>query len=353
KLFNAAAVIALITIIVRLPLFGERKHTPFSTIAFFLIFCLYWVANPALGDTSLWLVGSANYLWTNVLSFLFLLFFIRETKSSNPGVIKTALLFLFGIIAGCTNENVGLTTFCLISFLTIAQFHAGHRQWRLVLYILGFGIGMAALLLAPGNMDRAQHFPDWYALNLGEQLYIHFIKRFPDAMVQYWEVFLVLALLIKFQPKLSKETRFYVILFVLASFIANAILMPAPAIPKRALSGGFIYLLIAASFVLYSFITQPGIKTRVLKLITLVCGLHFCVSYALMHHAYQGTFEQAKIRENLIKQGIKNGDSHIEIPKFTFTQLLRKRERFDTYFNGSYMAKYYGTTAKISEYDVH
>ncbi|HEY9279759.1 MAG TPA: hypothetical protein VIP51_06775, partial [Eoetvoesiella sp.] len=50
KLFNAAAVIALITIIVRLPLFGERKHTPFSTIAFFLIFCLYWVANPALRD---------------------------------------------------------------------------------------------------------------------------------------------------------------------------------------------------------------------------------------------------------------------------------------------------------------
>src|SRR3546814_5466900 len=56
-LINALALIALITIIVRLPIFGERKGTPLNALVFFLIFALYWVANPDLGKTSFWIVG--------------------------------------------------------------------------------------------------------------------------------------------------------------------------------------------------------------------------------------------------------------------------------------------------------
>lgn len=347
---NALAVVALVTIITRLPLFGERKNTALNALVFFLIFSLYWVANPNLGDTTFWIVGSAHYLWTNVFNFLFLLLFIRETQSRQSSTLKTALLFLLGIAAGCSNENTGLTSLGIIVLLSIREFRNGNKDWKLALYAAGFALGIATLLLAPGNFARGHSFPEWYALSFGQQLFIHFVKRWPDGMVQYWEVFLVLILLIKFQPKLSKETKFYAVLFVLASFVANAVFMPAPVIPKRALNGGFIYLLIATSFVAYSFLSQAGAKLKLFKLITVVCGLHFAVSYALMDRAYSGTAEQALVRTSLIEQGIKNGADHIEIPKYYFTYLLRNRERFDTYFNGAAMADYYGTKAKITEY---
>src|SRR3546814_504777 len=126
-------------------------------------------------------------------------------------------------------------------------------------------------------------------------------------MVQYWEGFVVLGLLIKLQPTLSDETRLYTYLFVLAAFVANAVLMPAPIIPRRTLNGGFIYLLIATSFVAYSFLAQAGAKAKGIKIVTLICGLHFAVSYGLMHRAYLNATEQAQVRIHIIEQGIKDG----------------------------------------------
>src|SRR5690606_4744873 len=41
-----------------------------------LVFALYWIANPDLGQTTFWIVGAANYLWTSVFNFGFALAFV-------------------------------------------------------------------------------------------------------------------------------------------------------------------------------------------------------------------------------------------------------------------------------------
>jgi hypothetical protein len=382
-LLNAVAVVALALVIACMPLCASGRESArvagggFSATVFLLVFFLYWVSNPAIGQTSLWIVGSANYLWTNLLLCLFLLGFLSELRRADPGPgplqagLKTAALCALALIAGCSNENTSVTALALIVFLAWRQYRNGGGSAKLWCYVLAFAAGAAVLLLAPGNFERyhSRGYHEWEQLSIGMRTLDHLYRRFPNAMAQYWETFLVLLALARFGPRWSRDSRFYVLLFVTASFVVNLALLPAPHIPRRAMNGGLVYLLIALSFAAYDFLARmralrigariaaaptPGRKrrARLLTILTLICGLHFAAVYYFMCYAYRGAYVQAQVRDSIIRQGIANGQSHIEIPDFFFSRLLRERHQFDRYFNGRAMARYYGTTAVITQYKV-
>jgi len=393
-MLNAGAVVALAWAIACMPgcalgrpvrpmadLAGTSNRG-FNPTVFLLVFFLYWVANPAIGQTSLWIVGSANYLWTNLLLCLFLLGFLRELQriadDAEQGKEKgqtrelernrtwpcLAGLCVLGLAAGCSNENTSLTVLVLIAFLAWRPWREG-RGARLWWLVLAFAVGAAVLLLAPGNFERYQStgYHEWQHMGLAIRAWDHLYRRFPNAMVQYWEAFLALVLLMGFGPRYGRDVRRYVALFVAASFVANLVLLPAPHIPKRAMNGGLVFLLIAVSFAAYGFLAKmegPGAwrtanPRRVPWLpavLTLVCGLHFALIYGFMYYSYQATYTQAQVRDAIIRRGIANGQSQIEIPDFYFPELLRERHQFDRFFNGRAMAHYYGTQATITQYKV-
>lgn len=376
-LANAVAVVALALTIACMPLcapgsLGLRVvDTGFSVIVFLLVFFLYWVANPAVGQTSLWIVGSANYLWTNLLLCLFLLGFLNELRHAargpehDPGRVwlRTGGLCVLALIAGCTNENTSLTALFLIAFLAWRQCRTGYGG-RLWWPVCVFAVGVALLLLAPGNFERydSRSYHEWQHMSIGLKVLDHLFRRFPNAMAQYWEAFLALILLARFGPRSSRDVRYYVVLFVAAAFVANLVLLPAPHIPKRAMNGGLVFVLIAVAFAAHGFLARvrettarhaaSARRTRLLAALTLVCGLHFAAIYGFMCYAYKATYIQAQVRDAIIRQGIAQGQSHIEIPDFHFHGLLRERQQFDRYFNGPEMARYYGTEAKITQYKV-
>ncbi|OWT63851.1 DUF6056 family protein [Candidimonas nitroreducens] len=382
---NAASVVALAWAIACMPgcALGRRAaDTGFHPTVFLLVFFLYWVANPAIGQTSLWIVGSANYLWTNLLLCLFLLGFLRELRSiaddAEQGKEKgqrqelergrawprLAGLCVLGLAAGCSNENTSLTALVLTAFLAWRPWRE-RRDARLWWLVLAFAAGAAVLLLAPGNFERYQSmgYHEWRHMGLAIRSWDHLYRRFPNAMVQYWEAFLVLILLIGIGPRCGRDVRRYVALFVAASFVANLVLLPAPHIPKRAMNGGLVFLLIAVSFAAYGFLAKmdgpgawrtanPRRAPWLPAVLTLVCGLHFALIYGFMYYSYQATYIQAQVRDAIIRRGIGDGQSHIEIPDFYFPALLRERHRFDRFFNGRAMAHYYGTQATITQYKV-
>ena len=385
---NAAAVVALAWAIACMPgcALGRRAadttDTGFHPTVFLLVFFLYWVANPAIGQTSLWIVGSANYLWTNLLLCLFLLGFLRELQriadDAEQGKEKgqtrelernrtwpcLAGLCVLGLAAGCSNENTSLTVLVLIAFLAWRPWREG-RGARLWWLVLAFAVGAAVLLLAPGNFERYQStgYHEWQHMGLAIRAWDHLYRRFPNAMVQYWEAFLALVLLMGFGPRYGRDVRRYVGLFVAASFVANLVLLPAPHIPKRAMNGGLVFLLIAVSFAVQGFLAkldEPGASraasprryARLPAVLTLVCGLHFAAIYGFMYYSYHATYVQAQVRRAIIRRGIADGRSHIKIPDFYFPALLRERHQFDRYFNAKAMARYYGTGATITQYKV-
>lgn len=322
-----------------------------------LVFMLYWLMNPDLGQTTFWLVGSANYLWPNLFNFGFALAYVwRLQKGTTSPAIGLGLCAL-AVLAGCSNENTGIISWCLLAGLSIKHYRRTRSlgTWPLI-WLVCMGIGVSLLVLAPGNQVRAEFFTAWYDQPLTWRLWEHFSRRFPDAMLRYWGVILVMLVWRVWSgPTTSAPARRMIWLLVAASLLANAILMLAPNIPKRALNGSFMYLLVALSIYGHDLLARSAHRANIQRALTLtlgVCAVLWLVSTALILRSYYGTWQQNHVRQALIARAIEQGHTHIDLPGYHFRTTLRSRDRFDTYFNGEAMARYYGIEASIAEYAV-
>lgn len=118
---------------------GRGKH---SLSLFLLINLAVWLIQPAYGDTILWVTGSANYLWgtTMVLAFLlpYRLYDGPLNESRLQSGIKAILFFLYGILAGWTNENTA-AAMLIISLVYIISYSA--NKYKMPMWAIGGFIG--------------------------------------------------------------------------------------------------------------------------------------------------------------------------------------------------------------------
>lgn len=132
----------------------------------YFIFLLVWFFQPNLGQTTLWITGSVNYLWGTTIVFLFLYpyyafftdnYYKRETISFSKDSVWRSLVFLFaGIIAGWTNETTAVSMVVILALFLFIQKYRLRRpipKWSIWGGIGAF-IGTVLMLLAPGNFRR-------------------------------------------------------------------------------------------------------------------------------------------------------------------------------------------------------
>lgn len=339
EIINTIAFSLLILFIVAIPLTekGDNKLSYAIRVAF--TFTLYWIANPNLGQTSFWIVGSANYLWTNMFIAFYFVYFFRILNKQH---CNKAILFILAFLAGASNENTGLVVVILTVFLSFYERTSAHIK---SISIVGNVLGFLLLILAPGNHVRASHFEYWNSLGFIQKIYIHFFERFPKAISEYWQVYIVMiaALLVaSLSGTLRKNTIIYMTVFFIASILANAAFLGSPVLPPRALNGGLCFLLISMSFVLVDALKNDGIFERYFIYICgAFCIFYFLPSYYLFNVAMHTTTEQAQIREDIIINEKNNGIMDVKIPRFYFPKLAKSSDKFDTFHSHS-MAKYYG-----------
>jgi hypothetical protein len=388
---NALAFVALIFLIGWLPrfqytspsrfvsAFPQRSKASTAVRSYTLLFLLYWLGNPALGEINFWIAGSANYVWTNVLHLLFLGLFLREAlevsaaQHSEPRPrwsTRSTLTLLLAPIAGCTNENTSLTTLLLIGLVCLHVLLARQEgrwrvfNWKLPAYGLAFALGTAALLLAPGNAVRQQIFIKWNKLGWDERFLLHFTERVPLALHHLGLVLLaaLVLLLIAQRVRTTGQARQHGALswlFMLAAAFSLAIMVASPVLPQRSLAGTQIYLLLAISVLLVSWEeqgsqghTMPRLQQG-LNVFVVALALVFALSYGLMLRAYHQVAQQNAVRQQIIHAGMARGDVYIFIPKFHWLPLLRdESEPFTEFFNDEMMSWYEGTRAAIRQFDV-
>jgi hypothetical protein len=111
---------------------------------------ILWLTSPNLGQTSFWIVGATNYIWTNLFVLMVLDKLARNLKNSENERFSLLGIFLLSIVAACGNENISLvlvgTTFIFCAFSYI------YNKTSIRIGLSSFAgscIGAGILLLAP------------------------------------------------------------------------------------------------------------------------------------------------------------------------------------------------------------
>ncbi|MBQ9486347.1 MAG: hypothetical protein IJU91_00900, partial [Selenomonadaceae bacterium] len=123
---------------------------------------LTWLSLPHFGEVAVWKSGSTVYLWSAVPAFLFLLPYnlgIREEGRGNSKPLLTPhssllTMFLLGLVAGCSVENLGVTVTLLTAAITFYLYKKNLPMRWAAAGSLGSLIGVIILIAAPGNYVR-------------------------------------------------------------------------------------------------------------------------------------------------------------------------------------------------------
>ena len=210
-----------------------------SVTAYMSLLALMLLMNPDFEDTIRWITGAGNYLYTMFFATLFLLPYRYWLASAQPmggnGMAATGMFFA-GIVAGWSNENLGIALVAVLAFLTAVKcIHL--NSYPPIWVVSGVGgalIGFLVMLLAPGNYLRAEQIMEAY-----DSIFLRTIKHLytmENALFDYlWEVVLVLTVACLVRVCVQKQPLSYTdSMFVLLGLASYVVMIVSPAYPARA-----------------------------------------------------------------------------------------------------------------------
>lgn len=353
-LINSLAFVAFICVIYKL----ANTDKPFNIFVFVFAASGIWLAQPVFPTTVLWLTGSANYLWGTLIIILFLYpfckYYINPQKSENNG-LKAVMLFLGGILAGWTNENMSITLIFILLVLLILM-KSGKISipaWSIT-GCLGAIAGCGLLILAPGNYARLAFSTQNEEIPFIPMLETRFEvlhSHFNDYLLLPTIIYIILLLIFfKFSIKGKRRKPLYLsLLFFIAACAAHLAMIATPSYPQRALFG-LISLMIIAMLILYANIE---LRTSILKICNLVClivllgysGIGYYRDYRYLTLIDEFWEQRAIYVEQQKEKGIKDivfeDQFNIYKSNFEFYELANFP---DNWLNNAY-ARYYGVNS--------
>ena len=116
---------------------------------------LTWLSLPHFGEVAVWKSGSTVYLWSAVPALIFLLpYNLALKKNLLPTPYSLLPMFLLGLIAGCSVENLAVTVTLLTAAITFYLYKKNIPAKWAAAGSLGSLIGAIILIAAPGNYVR-------------------------------------------------------------------------------------------------------------------------------------------------------------------------------------------------------
>ena len=257
-----------------------REFRPYGWLAVFLGL---WILTPAFGESFLWVTGASNYLYGMILILLYLIPFRRLLDAEQPAnrLRYAPLALLGGVLAGWTNENTSgaltVVLICLFIWRLVERKPAPLWCWA---GLLGAVIGLALMVLAPGELSRLDGVGGmgglktivWRAVAITYKLVKYL---WPGVVV--WALLLVLFL----RRKRDGKLLIYPLIFLLAGCAALYSMAVSPMMPDRVWSGPVVYFLISA-LALYRAAGEPKFDKTWLRVgVVTLCAALALAAYAL------------------------------------------------------------------------
>ncbi len=121
---------------------------------------LFWVFEPTISNTVLWMTGACNYLFTSTLIFGYFTLYRKSFAREKDGNVLFALgMLIWGLLAGWCNENSSGGVLLLTLMLLFAKYVRTKKlsfikPW-MITGIIGNMSGILLMILSPGNKNRA------------------------------------------------------------------------------------------------------------------------------------------------------------------------------------------------------
>lgn len=346
--FVADALNALIYIGYVYLIYCHIKGRGNSSISLFLLINLaVWFLQPVIGDTILWITGSANYLWGTAFILMFLLPYrlyqgIGSTRLKL--VLLSAGLFFFGIIAGWTNENTA-GAMLLIAILFLCYYRSW--GWKIPVWgvsgLIGGMIGFSIMILAPGNFERAGE-----ASSLS--LYVLAYRLFNCTLTFFYYcgplilLSLMMYVLYCHFPNTDKEdNRRVSFIYMIAAVAAVYAMLLSPTFPRRALFGVVSYLIIGIGLLYYNLDFRHTFLRQMKLAVLLVGAVCFLFTFYLATKEINTYRHMVEEREAVIRDAKAGGVDYCEFDRYMGGTYIHGEDPFSE----ELLSRYYGITIKL------
>ncbi len=312
----------------------QRKQSPLLLLG---IYAMMWFYLPQYGATVLWASGAANYLWPAVIILAYLLPY-RMYLVNSKGCMRdtwqnTVRMGIFGLFAGCTNENSGgaLALMCILFVIAYAVKKVKIPVWSLT----GIGstiIGAVVLLIAPGNR-RISSKATWDELLVRAEDVIRISKNilFPLLLIFAIVLFMVwITNMKKRNPQVSGEGELSPIIYLIGGVAAITVMIFSAKRPERTWFIS-VCLFIAVISYLYNEINFQVLKKYTTGIVFAFVVVTYLYSVTNNFGALHDTYLKNKSMAAPIYEAIDNGNSHVEVPLVS-----KPTNKYDsrTYVNG-------------------
>lgn len=208
----------------------------YKTMFFLNVFFLVWKFTPVFGQDFLWIIGAANYMWTNVI-LLSALLIARKVAVLDYRVrsIKSMVFTIFiSVLAGMTNENSVPALLTIYVYYIVKMMKEKHKELpTLILMFISSFAGFIVMITAPGNFVRMSFFKESEIMLVR---YFNRLQRISEAFSEHFTVILIIVLIIALIARIidlkkSFETEAYIV----AALVSYFSMIMAPTFPPRAM----------------------------------------------------------------------------------------------------------------------
>ncbi len=274
--FNVAnsLMYVIFTLLIYKHCIGKSKKQ--NALVFLFINLSIWAFTPQWGLTTVWLLGSVNYLWMSAVRLLFLLVFrlYAEDGEDKFPIIKTILMLFLGFASGNSSENMSaaLVGVTVLFFIFCRIKHYSFRPWFITSFI-GLMAGYCFMFFAPANSGR---------IAKGGNSLLSRLASIPANAIYYLAPLVcigIIAIVILFNNNKERKIGISFIYF-LGAVGGAGVMVAIPFFPQRAWFGIIMYSIMSVGILLNQIKLHDKLVVR--QLVSLAAA--FCCVWTMMDY---------------------------------------------------------------------